>query len=83
MEVDNTDSDCVGNEPVYRGDNIVGLTTSGGYGHAVNKSLAFAYVNPQFTAPGTEFEVLMFNERRTARLIPEPVWDPDNLRPKS
>ncbi len=83
MEIDNTDSDCVGNEPVYRNGKIVGLTTSGGYGHNVNKSLAFAYVDPQLTAPGTQFEVLVFNERRAARLIPEPVWDAANARPKS
>ena len=83
MEVDNTDSDCVGNEPVYLNGTAVGVTTSGGYGHAVNKSLAFAYVPPQLTAPGTEFEVLVYNERRAARLIPEPVWDKDNARPRS
>ena len=40
LEVDNTDSDCMGNEPVYVGEKVVGLTTSGGYGHAVEKSLA-------------------------------------------
>ncbi len=83
MEVDNTDSDCVGNEPVYQNGKAVGVTTSGSYGHAVNKSLAFAYVEPQLTAPGTELEVLMFNERRAARLIAEPAWDKDNARPRS
>ena len=83
MEVDNTDSDCVGNEPVYRNGKMVGVTTSGGFGHAVNKSLAFAYVEPHLTAPGTPLEVLMFNERRQARLIPEPVWDKENVRPRS
>jgi dimethylglycine dehydrogenase len=83
LEVDNTDSDCVGNEPVYRDDTIVGLTTSGGYGHAVNKSLAFAYVGPQFSAPGNQFEILVFNERRAARIIAEPVWDGENARLKS
>ncbi|HUR43612.1 MAG TPA: FAD-dependent oxidoreductase [Aestuariivirga sp.] len=83
LEVDNTDSDCMGNEPVYHGGELVGLTTSGAYGHAVNKSLAFAYVTPQFTLPGTLFEVLVFNEHRAARLIPEPIWDAANERLKS
>ena len=82
MEVDNTDSDCVGNEPIYQGGEIVGLTTSGGFGHAVNKSLAFAYVDPKLAAPGTAFEVLVFAERRKARIIPESAWDPENARLK-
>jgi dimethylglycine dehydrogenase len=83
MEVDNTDSDCMGNEPVYHGDRVVGVTTSGAFGHTVNKSLAFAYVDPAMTAPGSEFEVLVFNERRKARIIPESVLDPENARPRS
>ncbi len=83
LEVDNTDSDCMGNEPVYAGDRLVGLTTSGGYGHAVNKSLAFAYVEPKLTQPGSAFEAMIFGERRKARIIAEPVWDADNLRLKA
>ncbi|MGQ0486572.1 MAG: FAD-dependent oxidoreductase [Hyphomicrobiales bacterium] len=83
LEVDNTDSDCMGNEPVYAGGRMVGLTTSGGYGHAVNKSLAFAFVEPALTAPGTGFEVMIFGERRKARVIAEPAWDAGNLRLKA
>ncbi len=83
LEVANTDSDCVGNEPVYSGEKIVGLTTSGGYGHAVKKSLAFAYVDPKMTATGSPFEVLMFGERRKASVIAESPWDPANARLKA
>lgn len=83
LEVANTDSDCVGNEPVYSGATIVGLTTSGGYGHAVNKSLAFAYVDPTMTAEGTKFDVMMFGEKRAASIIAESIWDPRNERLKA
>lgn len=83
LEVDNTDSDCMGNEPVYAGERLVGVTTSGGYGHAVNRSLAFAYVDPALAAPGTGFEAMIFGERRQARIIAEPVWDANNLRLKA
>jgi dimethylglycine dehydrogenase len=82
MEVENTDSDCVGNEPVYAGDKVVGVTTSGAFGHKTGKSLAFAYVPPEMTATGTEFEVMVFEERRKARIIPESIWDPANERLK-
>jgi dimethylglycine dehydrogenase len=80
MEVDNTDSDCMGNEPVYHGEKVVGVTTSGAFGHKVGKSLAFAYVDPKLAAEGTEFDVLVFAEKRKARIIPESIWDAENAR---
>jgi dimethylglycine dehydrogenase len=83
LEVDATDSDCMGNEPVYSNGSVVGVTTSGAYGHAAEKSLAFAYVDPRLTAEGTPFEILMMGERRTARIIPESAWDADNRRPRA
>ena len=66
--------------PSIRDDRIVGLTTSGGYGHAVEKSLAFAYVKPELARSGTAVEVLVFNERRAARVIADSPWDPQNAR---
>ena len=83
MEVDNTDSDCMGNEPVYHNGKLAGITTSGAYGHAAGKSLAFAYVDPAHAAEGTEFEVMVFSEMRKARIIPESIWDAGNSRLKS
>jgi dimethylglycine dehydrogenase len=83
MSVDNTNSDCMGNEPVYHDDKIIGVTTSGGYGHAVGKSLAFAYVDPQLADLGTAFEVMVLGEKRSARIIAESAWDPGNERLKA
>ncbi len=80
LEVDNTDSDCMGNEPVYHNGKQVGVTTSGAFGHAVNKSLAFAYVDPELAKTGSEFEILIFSEMLKARIIPDSIWDPGNAR---
>jgi dimethylglycine dehydrogenase len=80
LTVDAVDSDCYGNEPVYSGERLVGVTTSGAYGHAVGQSLAFAYVEPALAQAGEAFEVLMMGERRAARVVPVPVWDPGNVR---
>ena len=80
LAVDAADSDCYGNEPVYAGERLVGVTTSGAYGHAVGQSLAFAYVEPALAQAGEAFEVLMMGERRAARVVPVPVWDPENVR---
>jgi dimethylglycine dehydrogenase len=81
--LDATDSDCMGNEPVYAGDRLVGVTTSGAFGHALGKSLAFAYVDPDLSAPGTEFEIALFAERRKAVVLPAAAWDPDNARARA
>ncbi len=43
LAVDAGDADPIGNEPVYDGDRLVGITTGGAYGHTVKQTLAFAY----------------------------------------
>jgi dimethylglycine dehydrogenase len=80
LEFDAEDADIAGNEPVYHNGEIVGVTTSGAFGYAVNKSLAFAYVDPKLTGIGTEFEIMRFTEMRKARIISESAWDPENAR---
>jgi dimethylglycine dehydrogenase len=80
LSVDAIDNDCYGNEPVYHDGRIVGLTTGGAYGHAVGQSLAFAYVEPALAQPGTQFDILMMEQRCAARVLPGPAWDPDNAR---
>ena len=80
FEVDATDSDVRGSEPLYHGDVCVGVTTSGGYGHYVRKSLGFGYVPPALAQPGTELGVDLLGERRPARVLKDPVYDPANER---
>ena len=80
LSVETTDSDCMGNEPVYAGEALVGLTTSGGFGHATGKSLAFAYVNTAMAAPGTVLEIALFARRHKAMVLADAVYDPANER---
>jgi dimethylglycine dehydrogenase len=82
LEVDAVDSDCMGNEPVYHDGELVGVTTSGAYGHSVGKSLAFAYVEPKLARLGESFDIMLLGERRQAGIIVEPAWDPENARLK-
>ncbi len=81
-EVDATDSDCRGNEPVYRTgtESIMGITTGGAWGHTVGKSLCFAYVDPDYASPGSTFEIGLFGERHTATVLDQPAHDPTNER---
>ena len=80
FEVDATDSDVRGGEPIFDGDTCVGVTTSGGYGHFVQKSLGFGYVAPALAKPGTQLGVDLLGERRQARVLKEPAYDPANER---
>src|SRR5258708_5824484 len=79
-EVAATDTDARGGEAVLVQNRCIGVTTSGAYGHRVNKSLAFACVEPDFAAPGSRFEVLIQGERRPATVLGAPAFDPDNSR---
>jgi len=81
LEVADGDNDAVGNEAVTapNGD-VIGLTTSGGYGHRVGKSLAFAYVKPDYAEPGTEMTVWLLGEARSATVLGEPAFDAANER---
>jgi dimethylglycine dehydrogenase len=83
LEVANTDCDCLGNEPVHAGGALVGLTTSGAFGHATGRSLAFAYVRPEFAAAGRQLEIAVLGEKRKALILAEAAWDPANLRPRA
>ena len=79
LAVDAVDNDCYGNVPVYLGDKLVGITTGGAYGHAVGRSLAFAYIEPEL-ARAEGIEILMMGRRCPARILPRPAWDSENSR---
>ncbi|WP_425406228.1 GcvT family protein [Hwanghaeella sp.] len=79
-ELEIGDCDARGGEAVMAGDQNIGVTTSGGFGHRTGKSLVFAYVKPEFVAPGTTFDVLVLGQARKATVLAEPVYDAGNSR---
>jgi len=83
LELDVSDADARGNEPVYHNNKIVGVVTSGGYGFRVNKSLAFAYVHFDLSKEGTELFVEIQGQRKKAKILITPAYDPDNNKLKS
>jgi dimethylglycine dehydrogenase len=80
IEVDAKESDPWGNEPLFIGKKMVGRTTSGAYGYAVGRSLAVGYVKSDAAQPGTELKILMLGKKRTARIVADSPWDPENAR---
>ena len=66
---------------VWHGDEIVGETTSGGWGFRVGKSIALGVVRADLALPGTQLEVEILGERHAARVEPaQALWDPRNER---
>ncbi len=83
VELVTSDTDARGSEPIFDGEKIIGMTTVGGYGHTVGKSLAIAYVDPKFATPGTTFDIKILGDRCRATVLAEPVYDPKNERLRS
>ena len=70
---------CLGNEPVRLGGDVVGRVTSGGYGFAVERSIAYAYLPPD-AAIGARGEVEVFGDWIGFEVMREPLWDPAGER---
>ena len=81
-EVDADDVDVRGAEPVMLGGKCIGLTTSGGFGHRTGKSLFFACVPPAHADPGARFDIYLQGEMRSATVLADPAYDPDNAKMK-
>ena len=62
---------------------IVGRVTSGGYGFAVERSIAYAYLPPDRAAIGTRGDVEVFGEWVGFEIAREPLWDPEGARIRS
>ena len=82
LVLDDPRSVCLGNEPVRVDDEVVGRVTSGGYGFAVERSIAYAYLPPEASI-GTRGEVEVFGDWIRFEVAREPLWDRDGERIRS
>ena len=74
-------ADVIGDEPIWRGDKVVGWVTSGGYAHYSRASVALGYVPAELVdAATTGFEIEIIGVRRPACLQLEPLFDPAGRR---
>ena len=72
------DADARGSEAIYRGGELVGRATSGGYGFRLGESLALGIVRSDCTALGTQLEIDILGRRHAAEVVAESPYDPDN-----
>ncbi len=82
-------ADVIGDEPIWfddgHGSRVVGWVTSGGYAHYTARSLALGYVEAAVASDPADgsFEIEIIGRRRPARLLHEPVLDPQGSRMRS
>jgi glycine cleavage system aminomethyltransferase T/glycine/D-amino acid oxidase-like deaminating enzyme len=70
---------ALGNEPVRVGGEVVGRVTSAGYGYAVERSIAYAYLPPEVDV-GSAVELDIFGEWVAGEVAAEPLYDPAGSR---
>jgi dimethylglycine dehydrogenase len=73
--------DIHGGEPVLLSGEPVGLTTSGGYGYTVGKSLGWLFVRKG--TPRTGLQVQILNQTYDVTVHDDAVFDPQNLAQRS
>ncbi|MCB2099804.1 MAG: GcvT family protein [Rhodobacterales bacterium] len=83
LAVDHAGADATGDEPVLRGDDVVGYVTSAGYGHTVGRSLALAYVDRAVAGEVDGFTVEILGDPRPATRLAQPPVDPSGSRMRS
>jgi aminomethyltransferase len=66
---------------VFRGDDIVGLVTSGTFAPTLGQSLAMALVGPAAVAVGAELSVDIRDRRESARVVKLPFYRRPAARP--
>ena len=77
-DVDGSNADATGGEPIFKDGQGIGRVTSGAYGYTVGMSLALGFVKN--AGPGDEVEVMVLGRPHKARILSEPPFDPKGLR---
>ncbi|MCZ8097654.1 MAG: FAD-dependent oxidoreductase [Burkholderiales bacterium] len=77
---DVVDADARGSEPIRLGGEIVGRSTSGGYGWRTGRSLALAMVRPDLGEIGQALEITILGKAHRCTVVAESPFDPGNER---
>jgi dimethylglycine dehydrogenase len=78
--VDAEDADVVAYEPIWHGGDVVGFCTSGGYSHHAGVSVALGFLPVELISEGREVEIEILGDMRPARMVTEPLFDPQGER---
>jgi len=78
--VEANDADVIAYEPIWLDGRVQGFCTSGGYSHHAGLSVAFGFVPTERAVAGLQVEIEILGEMVPARLVTEPLFDPDGAR---
>ncbi|MGI9353534.1 MAG: GcvT family protein [Rhizobiaceae bacterium] len=81
LEIEIADVDPFYSHKIMQGETVVGITTSGAYGHRTNKTLALAYLRDRTVRAGLTVSIL--GQERVAKVLNNAPYDPENTRLKS
>ena len=77
IEVNVTNADASGSEPIFLSDGTpIGQVTSGSYGYTVEKSLALAMIKTAHATPGQEVDVAILGQPHRGVILADPPFDP-------
>lgn len=74
---------ALGNEPIRVSGQVAGRVTSGGYGYAVARSIAYGYLPAALADVGQRVEVEIAGEWVGGEVAAEPLYDPAGERVRS
>ncbi|MFC6081143.1 GcvT family protein [Sphaerisporangium aureirubrum] len=80
LTVDDPAGVVMGKEPVYDGATPVGYVTSAAYGYTIGKAIAYAWLPAELAVPGQVLRIGYFDERITAVVAAEPLFDASMTR---
>ncbi len=83
LTLDDPAATVFGYEPVHVDGQVIGHIKTANYGYSIGKHIAFAYLPVAYTKPGTAVEVSYFDERYTAVVSAEPLFDKEQARLKA
>lgn len=67
-----------GSAPIIQGGKVLGVTTSSGYGHTVQKNICYGFIPADMADSTNEFQIESYKEVYTATLEPSRVlYDPE------
>jgi 4-methylaminobutanoate oxidase (formaldehyde-forming) len=69
------------NEPIWKGDSIVGFIRSGMYGHSLGAAVGLGYVNTAAIG-ADDYDIEVAGTRYAATASLQPLYDPRNERIK-
>lgn len=63
--------------PIYKDDEDVGVTTSGGHSPMLKRGIGMGYVPVELSEPGTELQLKLRGEDHPIKVVPTPFYSPE------